>query len=89
MNCENIKQMINKGAVLLDVRTEQEFLSGHIKGAINVAIEYIQDHYSEDDNIIVYCRSGARSGAVKRYYDSIGYNITDIGGITKFIGCIE
>ncbi len=56
-----------KGAVIIDVRTSQEFNSGHIKGAINIPLQSIDQHIDKirkyNKPIITCCRSGARSGA--------------------------
>jgi len=54
------------GAVILDVRTAAEFKSGHIKGAINIPVDQVQNQLSKikayGKPVITCCRSGARSG---------------------------
>jgi phage shock protein E len=56
-----------QGAVIIDVRTSQEFNSGHIKGAINIPLQVIDGQVEKirkyNKPIITCCRSGARSGA--------------------------
>ncbi len=54
------------GAVILDVRTRQEFADGHVPGAINVPHREIGEHLGElaayrDAPVIVYCESGGRA----------------------------
>ena len=49
--------------IIVDVRTESEFETGHVKDAINIPVETIDPSVNLDKNktIIVYCRSGRRS----------------------------
>ena len=80
------------GAVLLDVRTPQEYREGHIPGAINVANETIgTDEIPElpdkDQLILVYCRSGNRSKQASEKLVALGYtNIVEFGGINDWPG---
>ena len=78
---------------LYDVRTAQEFSSGHIPGAKNIPHDKIAKTIpvkEKDTVIVLYCRSGARSGVAKRALTSLGYtNIVDFGGITKWRGDLE
>jgi phage shock protein E len=69
---------IDAGAVLIDVRSAQEFEDGHLEGAIN--IEYTQiDALSDaignlDRSVVVYCRSGRRSGKAMEDLKKRGFN---------------
>jgi phage shock protein E len=71
--------------VLIDVRTPQEFASGHIAGAINIPVESLSSRLSEvptDQTIVLYCRSGNRSAQASRILEQAGYaGIYDLGGI--------
>lgn len=73
--------------IILDVRTQEEFDAGHIAGAILVPNETILDEQPEllpdlDAEILVYCRSGNRSGQATYKLLDIGYtNVVDFGGI--------
>jgi rhodanese-related sulfurtransferase len=73
--------------IILDVRTQEEFDAGHIAGAILVPNETILDEQPEllpdlDAEILVYCRSGNRSGQAAYKLLDIGYtNVVDFGGI--------
>ncbi len=77
---------INKGAKIIDVRTDGEFNSGHLNKAVNIPYQDIANRISEvstnkDELIVVYCRSGRRSGIAQKTLQSIGYkNIINGGG---------
>ena len=50
-------------AVLLDVRTPDEYAAGHIPGSVNYPLERLRDYEGDSSKpIYAYCRSGARSG---------------------------
>jgi rhodanese-related sulfurtransferase len=72
-------------SLVIDVRTVQEFDSGHLRAAINIPYteiaQRIADHVkNKDDRITVYCRSGRRSGIAKKTLETMGYtNVTDAG----------
>ena len=82
------------GAVLLDVRTPQEYREGHIPGSKNVPLQTIDKISSVADNknipLFVYCYSGARSRQAVSYLQHMGYsNANNIGGITAYSGKVE
>ena len=65
-------------ALIVDVREQHEYKQVHVAGAINVPLskddEYFQHKVVDrDTEIIVYCRSGSRSGMAVAYLRSIGY----------------
>ncbi len=83
-----------KDAVLLDVRTAQEYGEGHIPGSQNVAlqeIETVSDLVTEKGTpLFVYCRSGARSGQAVTALKRMGYvDAVNIGGILDYHGELE
>ena len=81
-------------AVVLDVRTEEEFESGYIPNAINIDIRmgpsFIDEINSLDKNksYYVYCRSGARSSQAVQLMRELGFNNTFnlLGGILDWEG---
>ncbi|MDD4124120.1 MAG: rhodanese-like domain-containing protein [Eubacteriales bacterium] len=82
------------GAVLVDVRTEEEYAEGHIPGSVNIPLQSIQDIESvaTDKNtpLFLYCRSGRRSGEAKSTLEEAGYvNVYNIGGIIDYSGELE
>ncbi|NDU85895.1 MAG: rhodanese-like domain-containing protein [Ferrovum sp.] len=73
------------GARLIDVRTHSEFISGHIEGAINLPLDRLNHdihHVIPDKStpVILYCRSGARSGHALSVMHQLGYTQVFNGG---------
>ena len=82
------------GAMLLDVRTPEEYRSGHIPGSKNISLQAI-DRVSaaaenKDTALYVYCQSGARSRQAAGLLRQMGYtNVNNIGGIAAYTGKVE
>ena len=79
------------GAVLLDVRTPEEYREGRVPGSKNVPLQAIDRVTSvagnKDTALFVYCHSGARSRQASGILQSMGYtNVTNIGGIAAWSG---
>ena len=84
----------SKDAVILDVRTPEEWSEGIIEGAIKINLMETDNFINEVDKLdkeksyFVYCRSGNRSGQACQYMESKGfkaaYNLT--GGILEYSG---
>jgi len=82
------------GAVLLDVRTPEEYRSGHIPGSKNIPLQTIDRVDSvaqnKDTALYVYCQSGARSRQAAGLLRQMGYtNVNNIGGIAAYEGKVE
>ena len=82
------------GAILLDVRTPQEYREGHIPGSRNIPLQELDKVETVADNmdtvLYVYCRSGARSRQAVSMLKHMGYvNVHNIGGITAYSGKVE
>ena len=82
------------GAILLDVRTPQEYAEGHIPGSRNIPLqeldktEKITEH--KDTPLFVHCLSGGRSRQAAALLKQMGYtNVTNIGGIAGYHGKVE
>jgi rhodanese-related sulfurtransferase len=79
--------MDSEEAIVLDVRTKQEYDQGHIEGSVLLPVDEISAHAEEvlkDKNakILVYCRSGNRSATAAKTLIEMGYeNVLDFGGI--------
>ena len=91
---EGIERYLKEeNAVLLDVRTNEEYADGHIEGSINLPIAEIDRAGTviadKDVPIYVYCRSGKRSERAAAYLKGNGYTkVNDIGGILSYKGKI-
>lgn len=91
---------INKGleaykaednAVLLDVRTKEEYSQFHIKGSVNIPLQNLErvGELIEDKStpIFVHCQSGARSARAAHMLKNFGYRrVSDIGGLNTYNG---
>ena len=82
------------GAVLLDVRTPQEYREGHIPGSQNMPLQQLDKVEEVTENkdtvLYVYCRSGARSRQAVSLLQAMGYtNVHNIGGIAAYSGKVE
>ena len=78
INKNELKRMLQDGAVLVDVRSPQEYREGHLKGAILVPeYEIISKHLktfkSKEETIILYCSNGLRSKKAQRKLEKLGY----------------
>ena len=81
-------------AVLLDVRTPQEYREGHIPGSQNVPLQQLDKVEEVTENkdtvLYVYCHSGARSRQAVSLLKHMGYtNVHNIGGIAAYSGKVE
>lgn len=81
-----------KPVVIIDVRTAEEFAAGHIEGALNIPYEQIAGGIrsvkglSKDQPVLVYCRSGRRSGIAKAALEKEGWKrILDGGGMDTLV----
>lgn len=71
-------ELLRTGALVVDVRTQDEFASGHLPKAINIPLDKIQTVLpgrfpDRDKTILLHCASGARSGAARRKLKALGY----------------
>ena len=77
------KALHESGALIIDVRSPQEFDQGHIKGSKNIPLNIIQREISSlkktNKPIITVCQSGARSGMAKSMLKSAGIEVYNGG----------
>ena len=61
------KSMLDKGAVIIDVRSEEEFLTGHVDNSLNIPLADLPSHFNKlkdkHQHIILCCKSGMRTRA--------------------------
>lgn len=71
--------------IIIDVRTKEEYDEGHIKDAINIPYDEIDENTNldKDKTIFVYCRSGARSSNAYNTLKNLGYTVYDLGALSS------
>jgi len=84
-NSSEIKDAIKNGAVVIDVRTSEEFESGNLAGSINIPHDLIATGINKraipkDKTIVVYCKAGGRAGMAKEVLAQMGYKVFNAGG---------
>lgn len=78
-----LKEIIHQNAYLVDVRTPSEFSSGSADGAVNIPLDKIENQLQKFNNkkhIVVFCRSGNRSGQAKAILEKNGFQNVVNGG---------
>ena len=90
INFEQLKNMVSKGAILIDVRSPQEFKEGHLPGAINIPEYEIRKVKNEmpklNQQIVVYCQYGGRSKNAYNMMKKMGYtNVYSLKGGLEMI----
>ena len=86
----------NPDAIIIDVRRDNEYKSGHIPGAVLFTMENISEKTAKrilpdkDRLVLIYCRSGRRSKIAAQNLVDLGYtNIVEFGGIIDYHGELE
>lgn len=80
----NLNQLVDKGAIILDVRTSIEYNDGHIENAVNISLGEIKERYVELDTSKIYitcCSHGLRSIKVKSLLKERGFKKVYNGGV--------
>ena len=89
INCAQKEELMNEGAILIDVRSASEYAEGHLDNSINLTVDTIGINIEKmvsDKNtkIIVYCRSGNRSATAANTLINLGYkNVYDLGAMNN------
>ena len=89
---EEAKEMMDtQNVIILDVREQDEYDSGHIPGAVLLPVGTIDEETAaevipeKDSTVLVYCRSGNRSKTASSALAELGYtNIYEFGGINTW-----
>ncbi|MDO4779135.1 MAG: rhodanese-like domain-containing protein [Tissierellia bacterium] len=75
---------------LVDVRTFEEYSEGHIKNSQLLPLDTLtynaEKKLKKENLIILYCRSGNRSGQAQKYLEKLGYTSLNAGGINSYKG---
>lgn len=90
IHVDKAKNLLKEQAILIDVRTKQEYEEGHIEGAISLPRETIEltiekEISDKEATIILYCQSGNRSKKVAQILINKGYqNVYDLGAMKNW-----
>lgn len=80
----NYAELVQQGAIILDVRSKGEYAGGHIKGSINISVDTLNNNLNKlknkEQTIITCCASGMRSASAKSILKSQGYTKVYNGG---------
>ena len=79
----DLKSIIEKETFLVDVRSPGEFAGGHVKGSTNIPLDTVPSQlakFKDKKNIVVFCRSGNRSGQAKIILEKNGFTNVVNGG---------
>lgn len=89
---EEAKNMLDEGGcIMFDVRTDEEFFTGHVEGAVNYDVDTINAESAaelipnKDTPIIVYCKTGERAKLAAEALCKLGYtNGYDVGSLVEW-----
>lgn len=92
LNCDDIRQTMQAGATLLDVRSSDEFNRGALPNAKNIPLAILpvlaDERLEKHEPLLVYCQAGSRAIMAERILASLGFtNVTNIGGIQHYQHC--
>ncbi len=88
------REWLNKGALVVDVRSEGEFQERHLPGAINIPLGRLGDEIArrapdKEQAILLHCLSGTRSGMAKARLKQMGYrNVFNLGSYGRAAGIL-
>lgn len=85
-------ELIDNGALIIDVRTVEEFNREHIPNAVNVPLDNIENiKYDKNTTLIVYCQTGIRSKEAVQKLSNLGYSsLYNLdGGLLNWGGSLE
>jgi len=86
-----VENRIKSGALVVDVRTADEYGDEHFPKALNIPVGELEARAAElgakDRAIVLYCASGARSALAARMLKSLGFtDVTNAGGLSDMPG---
>ena len=78
------RELMDNGAMIIDVRTKAEYAAGHIKGSVNIPLDQIGNSVkkikAKNKMVITCCRSGRRSGIAANMLNQKGVKAVNGGG---------
>ena len=78
-------ELIQQGALVIDVRTTREYAAGHLSQALHIPYQQIAERFAQlevrkERPVVLYCRSGNRSGKAEKMLLDAGYTQLHNGG---------
>ena len=91
-NCDDIRQSLEKGTTLLDVRSIEEFSNGCLPNAKNIPLAilpvFAHEQLDKNEPVFIYCRAEGRAIMAEKILAGLGFNqVTSIGGVHKYLHC--
>lgn len=89
------REHLRQGAVVVDVRSQGEFASGHLPKAINIPVDEIENvmprrFANRSQVVLLHCQSGMRSGMAKRKLRALGYaDAFNLGSYSRAAGIVR
>ena len=89
VSVEDARKHLAAGALVIDVRSPEEFRSAQVPGAINIPLGELRESLPrrvKDQNqvLLVHCLSGGRSGIAKQQLKGMGYaNVFNLGSLSR------
>ena len=91
IQCDELRELVENGGQLIDVRSSHEYRQGALKDAVNIPVEAIPHNMDSIDRtkpVMLYCVSGMRANVVKGFLESLGFNyVYNLGGIRQLAHC--
>lgn len=82
-NMDEIQEYLDNGAIVIDVRTVEEYEDGHVPGSKNIVLDTIPENLDTikglGNSFITCCRSGARSGKAAEFLSEEGLDVINGG----------
>jgi phage shock protein E len=91
-NRVDFSELMNKGAQIVDVRSKEEYASGHLKGSINIPLHDLNrslGKINQSKPVIVCCASGMRSSSAKSLLKEKGFDVYNGGGWQSLLSKIK
>ena len=88
-SCAPAVDQVESNAKVIDVRTTQEWNTGHLEGAIHLSMDLLPSKIEalvpdKTQQVILYCRSGNRAGQMLSVMKKLGYeNVINAGGVNS------
>lgn len=89
LNVEKARKMIDEGAVIIDVRSENEYQTSHLERTVHIPLPELKERIGKTvadkgKVVLLHCRSGSRSFAAKRMLKGMGYeNVYNLGSFKR------